>query len=82
MAVVGVKQSKWYKQSLRANGGETEILLSVAPLFIEELFVYLNGTLLEEGENKDYRYEQVSNKIVFDTPLELGDLVQILVIER
>lgn len=82
MAVVGVKQTKWHRQSLRANGGETEILLSVVPFFVEELFVYLNGTLLEEGENKDYRYDRIANKIIFYTPLEFGDLVQIVVVER
>lgn len=80
MAVVGIKFPKWTKQTILANGGETEINLSTTPLYLEELNVFLNGVLLQEGENKDYVYN--SSKIIFSTPLEQCDLVQILILER
>lgn len=79
MAVIAIKNSEIQKYKYRATGGEIEISPPIN-LSIGEVFVYLNGLLLLEGNNKDYIINKTENKIIFSAMLSNGDILQIIVI--
>lgn len=48
------------------------------PFINDAISVFVNGSLQQFGENKDYVTSQDSGKIIFQNPLELGDVVSII----
>ena len=48
------------------------------PFINDTISVFVNGTLQSLGENKDYLTMQDSGKIIFNSPLNEGDMVSII----
>jgi len=76
MAVTAIKKAMPY-QEIKIGAGTREFLLQYFPIK-DSLAVYLNGVLLERGQNKDYVYDENTNIITLSLAIEQGDILQIL----
>jgi len=57
--------------------GATQVTLSFSIILSDDIDVWVNGRLLREGVTKDFTFDYVNDKVIFNYGLHLDDWVKV-----